>query len=443
MHDLILSCDIGTTSLKMALVTLGGEVVSHYTVYFETPGHSFVALQWENAFYEAALFLLESLSSSKNTSSVNGEQNFDSVSQREEFFIRAVSISGNGPTVVTENGRTFSWNETNLFEALEKVGENCRKSLFAPKILSFFSKYKADLDCSPWLLSGPEWLVYKLTGSAVTLLPEERYKTAYWTTETTEELKAVGFPVEKLPPYVKSCSKMGQLLQDTVQRLGDKALQFGISDKTPVFGAGPDFIAAMIGTNALKPGVLYDCAGSSEGINFCIKEAVFKDGLRTLPSVMTGLWNVAALSVESGRKFMEKLLEDQILEDRNLLTEGGAAYKKFFDDSLNDKSSEGYKLISEILSQVKDGIEKLRTFALENNISFPDYLVLCGGQAKNEKWMQSRSNFLGMEIRVCNHPDAELVGNAICAFTGLGVFKSMAEAAESLVKVTKIYKPGN
>lgn len=415
MHDLILSCDIGTTSLKMALVTLGGEVVSHFTVYFDTPGHSFIALQWEKAFYEAADAVIKNI---------------------DKSLVRGISISGNGPTVCSENGRTFPWNETNLLEAVELGGENCRKSLFAPKILSFFTKYKSDLDSSLWLLSGPEWLVYKLTGRAVTLLPEERYKTAYWNDSVVSELKEAGFPVEKLPPYVLPAQKMGVLIPDVANRLG-------FSNELPVFGAGPDFIAAMIGTNTLKPGVLYDCAGSSEGINFCIEKPIFKNGLRTLPSVMTGLWNVAALSVESGRRFMEcawkRNSSSQNIADHGGLS--GEVYQNFFDESFSDKESEGFYLITQILQQVKKGIDNLKIFAEENNLDFPKRAVVCGGQAKNEKWMQARADYLKMEIAVCNHPDAELIGDAVCAFTGIGKFSSVAEAAEKMVKVTKVYFP--
>jgi len=440
MHDLILSCDIGTTSLKMALVTLGGEVVSHFTVYFENPGDSFIALQWEKAFYKAAKVLLPKGDSSdalgmtraENTSSVILSDNTVILSEVEGSPLCAISISGNGPTVCTENGRTFRWNETNLSEAQELGGENCRKSLFAPKLLSFFTKYKTDLDKSRWLLSGPEWLVYKLTGSAVTLLPEARYKTAYWNDGVVSELKSAGFPVEKLPPYVLPAQKMGKLLPSV-------KTQLGISENLPVFGAGPDFIAAMIGTNTLKPGVLYDCAGSSEGINFCIENPVFKEGLRTLPSVRTGLWNVAALSVESGRRFMECARKNNSGALEGDLS--GEVYRRFFDESFSDKNSEGFGLINEILKQVKSGIENLKAFALENKLDFPKRIVVCGGQAKNEKWMQARSDYLGLEIAVTNHPDAELIGDAVVAFTGLGHFSSVSEAAEKIVKVTRVYVP--
>ena len=230
--------------------------------------------------------------------------------------------------------------------------------------------------------------------------------------------------------------KMGVLIPDVANRLG-------FSNGLPVFGAGPDFIAAMIGTNTLKPGVLYDCAGSSEGINFCIEKPIFKNGLRTLPSVMTGLWNVAALSVESGRRFMEcawkRNSSSQNIADHGGLS--GEVYQNFFDESFSDKESEGFYLITQILQQVKKGIDNLKIFAEENNLDFPKRAVVCGGQAKNEKWMQARADYLKMEIAVCNHPDAELIGDAVCAFTGIGKFSSVAEAAEKMVKVTKVYFP--
>ena len=114
MSDTILCIDIGTTSLKAALVTADGEVVSFCSVPFEEPDDRIVACSWYDAFLRARDEL------------IRGAENVN---------IAGISISGNGPTVVTDCGLTFRWNEDTSGVAAE-IPDCARTSLFIPKILS-------------------------------------------------------------------------------------------------------------------------------------------------------------------------------------------------------------------------------------------------------------------------------------------------------------------
>ena len=53
MTDVVLCVDIGTTSLKAALVTAEGGVVSFCSIPIEEPHDRFVACSWYNAFLQA------------------------------------------------------------------------------------------------------------------------------------------------------------------------------------------------------------------------------------------------------------------------------------------------------------------------------------------------------------------------------------------------------
>lgn len=323
MKEVILSVDIGTTSLKAGFITADGGVVSILTIPFKKNKADEIAAEWMTAFEKAKTKL---------------------TNENPDYQIKGIAVSGNGPTIVSENGITLKWNEPGA----EKLDI---PSIFIPRILLFKREYAQEFKKSKFLFSGPEYFIWKLTGTAATILPEERYLKAYW---TDEDLQKYNLPVEKMPEFVELGYNFGKT-----------------DDDIPVFGIGPDFIAGLIGTDTVEAGRLCDRCGSSEGFNFCVDKEIYAEGVRTLPSVKKGLWNVSVLIPESS-----KLNENIRLE------------------------------------KVKQAVEKLRTLATENGIEFPKKMTVTGGQAKNTVYLQKKAEVLQMELISKNCPDAELLGDA-------------------------------
>ncbi len=264
-----------------------------------------------------------------------------------------------------------------------------------------------------------------MTGAALTILPEARFEKAYWNDEAA---LACGIDLGKLPAFCAPGERAGKLTQAAASEL---KLTAGL----PVFCGAPDFVVALIGTNTLQAGRLCDRAGSSEGFNFCTDQAFFTPATRTLPSVIPGLWNISVLSAESGRIFVEY--------KHRLEKKGGSTieYARLVDDALKNPQSEGGKIIRQILGQVKESVGRLKTALAEKEIVFPASMTVTGGQAKNDSWMQMKADALGMTLEVCNCPDSELTGDACAAWTGLGVYEGLQDAANHIVKVTKRFTP--
>ena len=109
MIDTILCVDIGTTSLKAGLITACGEVVSFCSIPFDELHDRFIACSWYDVFLKAAGKLVQ-----------------------QDVQVTGVCISGNGPTVVTESGLTFCWNEDTGAVA-ELIPDCARSSLVIPK----------------------------------------------------------------------------------------------------------------------------------------------------------------------------------------------------------------------------------------------------------------------------------------------------------------------
>ncbi len=383
MDDAVLCVDIGTTSLKAGLITARGEVVSFCSVSFEDSQNEFAASSWLAAFVKAVRELEEQCAQNEASAAVN-----------------TISISGNGPTVVADCGYTVFWNEDTSDVKLPDSAD-AKKSLFMPKLFVLKKCAPKIYKKSRFIFSGPEYLIYILTGEAVTILPEERFRTAYWNDEIC---KVCGIDSEKLPPFIGIGDCCGLINKEIIDELRlSEHIKF--SQNCSVFAGGPDFVAALIGTGTLQSGRLCDRCGSSEGLNFCTDKILKGEGLRILPSVIPGLWNASYLIPNSGE-----------------LSE------------------------AERLTEIERGINCLKQASNEAGINFPDEMAVTGGQTNDELLLREKSEKLGMKIlRPAGEGAAsvtgghfvhsELLGDACAAWFGLGAYDSLQSAAENIVKL--------
>ena len=377
MDDAVLCVDIGTTSLKAGLITARGEVVSFCSIPFEDSQNEFTASSWLGAFVKAVCELEVQCAQAGQSASVN-----------------TISISGNGPTVVADCGYTVFWNEDTSDVKIPDSAD-AKKSLFMPKLLVLKKRAPKIYKKSRFIFSGPEYLIYILTGEAVTILPEERFRAAYW----NDEVCAVcGIDSEKLPPFIGIGDCCGLVHKEVLSELRNgTGHNLNISQNSSVFAGGPDFVAALIGTGTLMSGRLCDRCGSSEGLNFCTDKILQGEGLRILPSVIPGLWNASYLIPNSGE-----------------LSE------------------------NERLAKLERGIGLLKQAASEAGISFTDEMSVTGGQTNDELLLREKTGRLGMKIlrpAGGHFVHSELLGDACAAWFGLGEYDSLQSAAENIVRL--------
>ena len=358
MKDVVLAVDIGTSSLKAGLICQDGSVDAMTTVAYSAPENRFVAEGWIWALKAAV-----------------DKLGVGALRQAQGPRVIALAISGNGPTLVSESGLTLRWNEypacaLSLDETTPDEAREFAHSIFLPRILLFRDLISDEFEQTTHLFSGPEYLMWQLTGKAVTVLPEPRYETAYWNREV---LEGFGIPTGKLPDFVELGHNCGDLTDNNCEFLG--------LPKVPVIAVDPDFIAGLIGTGTTKAGTICDRAGSSEGINFCVDKEIRAEGVRTLPCVTAGLWNISVLIPNSAA-----LPEEQRLQ------------------------------------KVVAGIELLKSLAEQNGLAFPKQITTTGGQAKDQAYFEkkrARLAELGLELVVGTCEDAELVGDGAVAWSAL------------------------
>lgn len=436
-----LCADIGTTSLKAALVSDKGQVLSFSKIEFTSTDKSKIALEW----FEA---LKESISALKKNQIDSLSENENLVdSKTSTLNIDAICISGNGPTIVSEDGTTLLWNapvDSSLIPDIKKIlppelSEKFSHSLFLPRILAFKNLYKNQFEKQK-IFSGPEYLIWRLSNSQITILPEDRYEAAYWNDQV---LTAIGGSTanscspEKNESTAINCSpSMGPFVKPgfncgTITK--EIASQLKISSSAKVIAGGPDFTVALIGTNTLQQGKLCNRAGSSEGLNWCTAKPVFASGIRTLPSVIPGLWNASILSHNSGDRIADS---KQAYEKENNVEISFSQYIKL---CIEEKDKNGAQILQELSDFFKDGISKFRTLSKENNIPLRETVMVTGGQAKNPLWLKHKAECSQINLATCEIPDSELIGDAVLASYGLGLYDSIQEAAEKMVKIKNVF----
>ena len=400
--------DIGTTSLKAALISECGFVFSSTVVRFsqqsiENPFE--ITNCWINALFQAG----------KNL-------------QIENYKIVAFCISGNGPTLTCVNEeKTFTllWNNNSV--SVKNPIQT--KSIFLPRILLLKDNFSEIWQNSKAILSGPEFLIYFLTDKKLTILPENQFLQTYW---TKDDLSKFEISSSLLPDFVQLGEKAGFVKSEILATLGINS-----TEKIPVFCGGPDFVTALIGTNTLSVGKICDRSGSSEGINLCSDKPIQKDEFRNLPSVIPGLFNVSYLLSDTGTRFTQW---------KNSSEWKNESYENCINYLLKNQQTEGYKMILEIATQVKIAFSKIlkeqKKLLPENTKRIPK-IICTGGQAKNPSWMQFKSNVTNVELWVTNCPDAELMGNAIISSVGLGNYSSIKEASDTMIICEKKYLPQN
>ncbi len=387
--------DIGTTSLKGALIDKIGKVYKQERLFFPAKVH---AENWLVSFGNLFKHLAD-------------------YAKTENLKISGICISGNGPTLVSVSKKSellLLWNETSKDKQTSiQRPNNKSRSIFLPRLALFKSLYPKEYQQADFIFSGQEFLIYKLTGKAVTVLPEKRYTQAYW---TDEDIQLFKIEKNKLPKFVPLGTPCGEYR--------------GI----PVFAGPPDFIAALIGTNTIEPGKACDRAGSSEGLNICVEKLPSQEnlkGLLALPSPVAPYWNISFKIANSGTLFFDYIKEnggsfmdfDSFMEEIEKLPRSPEGkYPKTI-------AGNGKQIVEKLANTIKNGMD-----LLEEATGYHPVYTLCGGQAKSARWCKIKRKITGRQFKHLQIADAELLGNACIVFTALGEYANISEASQNICK---------
>jgi len=447
---MLLTIDIGTSSLKSALFDYDGRRLSFADFPLSMKEslrfkHEADCSQWLCAF-EDCCKKLENLSA-----------------------VEAVVISGNGPSLVpvlgepsvekglrvpAENARLWLDRRAVKYQAeiSELMGGYVDASFFLPKTFAIKKDENELYLRTKHFLGCPEYLAYALTGQARTVFPSDGFDRWFWNDGI---LKKLDLDEEKFPPFIRPGDQFGTILPSVAQ-------YFGFAKNIPVITGGPDFFTAILGSGVTEPGLVCDRSGSSEGINLCTQNRVNDERLMSYGHPVKPYWNLSGIISTTGKAvdWSRELLGIDSFEEFFALARqsergsGGLVFLPYLagerEPILNPSARALWKGINlstgrrETANSVLEGIG----FAIRDVITIMEeagektkQLRVTGGFAENAELNQIKADITGREILEPAQKEAELLGLAIIGSCFLKKFASFAEASSAMVRIKKTYAP--
>lgn len=455
--------DLGTSSIKLLLVDETGQiwhtVTREYPLLFPQPGWSEQEpAHWWQAVREGIPALLQGFDAAKVAGIGAGGQMHGLVALDEaDQVIR--------PAILWNDGRTF-WeveylNDTIGRERLSALTANIAFAGFtAPKLLWMRRNEPENFRRIRRIMLPKDYINYKLTGvhccdysdASGMLLLDVQHKC--W---SREMLDICGITEEQMPRLYESFQCVGTLLPEVAAELGLPA------DVKACAGAG-DNAAAAVGTGVVGAGGCNISLGTS-GTIFISSDKFGVDphnGLHAFAHADGGYHLMGCmLSAASCNKwFMEDILgsddyaglQAQITPDKL-----GRSHVYFLPylmgerSPINDTSARGTfigmtmdtsraDMLQAVLEGVAFAIRDSFEVARSLGIAIPRSMI-CGGGSKSPLWRQMIADILGIPLDIPVTEQGPGYGGAMLAMVACGVFESVQQAADKLVRVKDTVQP--
>jgi D-xylulose kinase len=341
----------------------------------------------------------------------------------------------------------------------------------APKILWIKQNEPDTFKNTHKFLLVHDYIVFRLTGRMITDHSNASrtmlfdISKAEWSDDL---LDSFGVPTEKLPDsllpgsYVELVSKKA-------------AKESGLSDGTAVVAGGGDQQCAALGVGVVRRGRIKSTTGTGTFMLAFSNNQRLDSERRVLCSrhVVPDTFVVEASMFTTGsalRWFRDQLgsVEVRIAEKRGvdpyeIMTEGaakvpagsegiihiphlvgaGAPYWNPYSRGVFAGLALGHTR-AHLLRAILEGVSyEIRTnLEVMRDLQLPaEEVRVTGGAARSEVWMQIQADVLGIPVIRTEMEEATALGAAILACNGVGLFKSVAHAAEEMVRPAEPLKP--
>jgi sugar (pentulose or hexulose) kinase len=339
------------------------------------------------------------------------------------------------------------------FEHFVRTGLHPSFKYGLPKLLWLRKRNPQCLTGSVWL-SAADYIAYRLSGVFATdyTLAARTYAFRMdrksWDTEVMDHL---GLDVSLFPKAVPSGTPIGY-----VQTCEWNSL--GVRQGTPVAISGHDHVCTMLGAGAVAPGAVLNSIGTAETLVGIIQEhpvgmKEYKLGMTFgCHAVANRLFWMGGLPASGGSvEWLRALLGEQPLDYNQIesLLEGsvegptGIYYFPYLSGSgapLPSSAMKGALLgltmqhgRADVVKAMFEGIcyqmEAIKRAGEAVSGEAITTLNVVGGGSKNGAWMQLKADISNASIRILQNQEAALIGAALIAALGSGMYADAEEAA--------------
>ncbi len=473
-NELILSIDLGTSNLKSAVFDVNGKEVAYESLEYNliTPSNDIVENDVKQ-YWENLLILLKKISEKLGD-------------RRKDVSVIGTSSQGETIVPVDKSGNPLCnaivWLDTRTKIEAEELRKNFNvekmykktgypdvdPSWPATRIL-WFKKNKNEIFKNTYkFLLLEDFIIQKLTGSffgEASVYSSTYYYDIVNFNFIDEVLNFIGIDKKKLPEVLMPGSLAGNLKEEITNYLGfNKNLKV-------VIGA-MDQICGAVGAGNVYNGILSETTGSAFAMVVTIDKPIFstKYNLPCTPHAIRGLYALMPYSSTGGMvlkwfkdsfcneeakdagKNIYKIL-DEMAEKVSPGCEGlimlpfitGAFFPEynpdargvFFGVSINHKKNHFIRSILESLGyMMRKDLEIISKLGL--NI---DEIISIGGGSSSSLWSQIKADICQKNIKIPYYTECALLGSAIMAACGIGLFNDIKQASSSFIRMKDVFYP--
>ncbi len=475
--EILLAIDAGTTSVKAGLFSPDGRClgVGRQEYQLETPAADRAQLDPE-VYWQACM---KTVRAALDQAGIQPEQ------------VKAVAVSGQGETTITldANGKVIYpalvWLDNRATEQAAFLAKRFGEEVYArtgiPEIVATWPACKI-----LWLrqnepeifahadkfLLVQDYLIYRLTGRIVTdgsisctTLNYDLTKNTWW----TDIQDAIGIRTGQLPEIVQPGTSVGMLTAEAAHLLG-------LTTGTCVVTGGMDQSVGAIGAGNFKPGTVSETTGAALAIQATISDPMI-DQSKVVPVYyhsVPGQYLFVPVCPTAGMAF--KWLRDAFFQDElqaaetdkadayDRLTELAASVSPGADGLImlphlmgafspepNQQargSFTGFTLSHTRAHFVRALLEGV-AFMLRRNLETIERTGIqvreirsTGGGARSRLWNQIKADVCNRPVVTLVNEETGLLGDAILAGVASGVFASIEDGCNAMVKVKESILPG-
>ena len=447
----LIGIELGTTRVKTGIFDLDGnlvaEAVKSYPLFFERRQGKAESNpdDWWNAVTETLKSTLSNLPYKD---------------------IKAICVGSHGPSLVALDKNlnpvapSILWMDKRSTKEAELISSKLGKksndlAWFVPRALWLKNNHPDMFRKVCHLIQPLDYINCKLTGKVTATLASDFIRP--WNDNI---ISASGLDKALFPPF----TKLGDFIGYTTTEIAEET---NLPKDVPVIAGtgGADFVEVYISSAALKKGIICDRGGTSQGINLCWDKQIDDSRFYRAPHPLApDLFHISGLMATGGKSLQwykelyygketpyEKFFEDAAksppgakrliflpyLAGERTPWWDSKARGVFFGLSLEHEERD---IVRAILEGVGFGINHIINIFKQHGV-IPEEIRATGGQARSPLWNQIKADITGLPVKTTQIVDSAALGLAIIAGVGTGIYSSIVEAANSIVKIDKTYQP--
>jgi xylulokinase len=386
----------------------------------------------------------------------------DVLAGRDPRAPAAICAGGQGPVLVLvdERGRpvrpAISWMDTRSEPQRARMsaalGYEVTAYALAPKLAWVAEHEPEALRAARWALQAWDFVGFRLTGGRVAVastFPGGDVWPGEW-------LAAAGLAgCDLVPPGVVA----GERYATTA---GDWAAELGLPEGIPVVGGVNDGTGSMVGAAGGVTGRATDVGGQSGGLAVCWDRPLDLPGIICWPSFVPGTYCIGGTFVAGGSGAIDwwsglrgaSLAASLAEAEQAPAGSAGLVFVPFLAGERApywDPAARGAFLgltLEHTAAHLARAVVESSGYALRLLVerivqggARVDELRVAGGQARSRLWNQAKADITGLEVQVPAVTEVALMGSAIHAAVGVGLYADPLEAGEAMVRVARRLDP--